>query len=687
MRHSLQWRLISGLLLCAGLLLLAAFASAQKEQQSKLLLEQATKKELIDGDLKSAIETYQQILNLQDAPRAVVAKALLHLGQCNEKLGNAEARRAYERLVRDFADQPEEVRAARGRLAALGGRDTAMRVRLVWSGDILGAPTRDGRYLTFQDNEDLAVRDLTTGQNRRLTNKGPRSLEFATLSVPSPDGKEVAYSWYNKDDFSDLRIVGLDGSNPRVLYANPELPEVEPLDWSPDGKNILAIFYRKGKGAQIALVSVTDGSARVLKSFDREAPERARFSPDGRFIAYDFPQRSRSNECDIFLLAVDGGPEIPLIQNPANDLIFDWTPDGKRILFGSDRSGTMGAWWIRIADGKADGPPELVKPDLGQDVRPMGFTRDGSYYYGVRTGMSDVYIAEVDLASGRVMAQPVLATQRFAGSNSGPDWSADGRQLVYLSQRGPGLWGARAICVRDAESGEVRELTSKLNRLAYVRWFPDGQSLLAVAAVDNDYPVCRIDVKTGNFERVDLQQPLGYPPVWSRDGKTIFYHQGNPTAKTLSVVARNAATGQEKELYSVADPSYYCAGVALSPDGQQLAFAVREAKSQAKVLKVLPAAGGDARDLLRGVQLAWPGSVEWAPDSQSLLFTREPSPGDSKTELWLVAVRGGEPRKLGLTAKGMRDVSIHPDGRRVAFTSAADKNEVWAMENFLPGTK
>ena len=96
----------------------------------------------------------------------------------------------------------------------------------------------------------------------------------------------------------------------------------------------------------------------------------------------------------------------PLVQHPANDVIFDWTPDGKRILFGSDRSGTMGAWWIRIADGKPDGPPELVKPDLGQDVRPMGFTRDGSYYYGVRTGMSDVYIAEVDFASGRVLAQP-----------------------------------------------------------------------------------------------------------------------------------------------------------------------------------------------------------------------------------------------------------------------------------------
>ena len=131
--------MISGLLLCAGLLLLAAFASAQKEQQAKLLLEQATKKELIDGDLKGAIETYQKILNLQGVPRAVIAKALLHLGQCHEKLGNAEARKAYERLVREFADQPEEVRAARGRLAALGGRDSAMRVRQIWAG-ALGRP-------------------------------------------------------------------------------------------------------------------------------------------------------------------------------------------------------------------------------------------------------------------------------------------------------------------------------------------------------------------------------------------------------------------------------------------------------------------------------------------------------------------------------------------------------------------
>jgi Tol biopolymer transport system component len=346
----------------------------------------------------------------------------------------------------------------------------------------------------------------------------------------------------------------------------------------------------------------------------------------------------------------------------------------------------MGAWWIQIADGKPEGTPELVKPDLGQDVRPMGFTQDGSYYYSVRTGMSDVYIAELDLATGNLLAAPRPATERFVGSNSSPDWSSDGRQLLYLSQRGPGAWGTRAICVRDAESGEVRELASKLDRVVSVRWFPDGRSLLAAAEhPSGEFGPFRIDVQTGDFERVNLQSPLGWGAAWSPDGKTIFYHQWNNTAKTASILARDLATGQEKELYSVAEVSYhFCAGVALSRDGQQLTFAVREAESGSKVFKVLPAAGGKARDLLRGVQLPFPGSVAWAPDGQSVLFLKQPIPGDSKTELWLIPVKGGEPRKVDLTAENMRELRVHPDGRRVAFTAGQDKQEVWVMENFLP---
>jgi Tol biopolymer transport system component len=622
----------------------------------------------------------------------VAARALLHLGECHEKLGSAEARRAYERLVREFADQTEEAARARARLAALGRRDGAITVRQVWAGsheDLLGAPTRDGRSLTLQDweSEDLAVLDLATGQKRRLTSKGP-SLEFAMLSLPSPDGETVVYAWYNKEGFYDLRLVGLDGSHPRVLYANSEVKYLWPTDWSPDGQSVLAVLYGKDKKTRIVLVAVRDGSVRVLKTFDQQAPGRGRFSPDGRFVAYGFPQGPSADEHDVFLLAVDGSREVPLVQHPANDVMFDWTPDGKRVLFGSDRGGTMGAWWIRIADGKPSGAPELVKPDLGQDVWPMGFTRDGSYYYSVRTGKSDVYIAELDLATGGLLAPPKPATPRFVGSNHNPQWSTDGRQLLYLSKRGPGVWGARAICVRDTEGGELREVASKVEGIVRARWSPDGRSLLALARYpDGELGPCRIDLQTGDFERLDLKGLLGWGWAWSPDGKVLFYHRGSKGAKTLSIVARDLATGEERPVHSVPEPSHYCAGLALSRDGRQLAFAVRDAQSGSKTLQVVPAAGGEARDLLRGVPMPFPGSVAWAPDGLSVLFAEQPDPNEPKTELWLVTAEGGEPRKLDLTAEAIRELRLHPDGRHIAYTAGKDRQEVWALSNFLPGTE
>jgi len=111
---------------------------------------------------------------------------------------------------------------------------------------------------------------------------------------------------------------------------------------------------------------------------------------------------------------------------------------------------------------------------------------------------------------------------------------------------------------------------------------------------------------------------------------------------------------------------------------------VGEAQSGSKVLKVMPAAGGVARDLLRGVQLPWPGQMVWTPDGLSLLFAQRASSAGSKADLWLVSVRGGQPRKLDLTAEGLRDVSIHPDGRHIAFTAVQERSEIWVMENFLP---
>ncbi len=667
-------------------------AAIQKPGQAEALLAKAAQKETVDGDLRAAIDLYKQAVDAAGNNRAVAAKALVQMGECYEKQGNAEAQKAYQQVIKNYADQAEAVARARARLTALKSAEpstiTVRRVRAP-NAYIFGAPSRDGAYLTFRDDssEEVAICDLATGQIRQLT-KHQSVWESAWGSMPSPDGKQVAYTWY-QDGLYELRVVGLERAEPRVLYSNAEVSWIELADWSPDGKSVLTVLNRKDRTSQMALVSVRDGSVRMLKTFDERAPGRPRFSPDGRYIAYAFPQRPESGEQDIFVLALDGGSETPLVQHPANDVHPDWTPDGKRILFFSNRTGTMGAWWIRVTEGKSQGAPELVKPDLGMDLRAMGFTRNGSYYYGVRTQMSDVYVAELDLATGKLISEPSMATQRFAGSNSRPDWSPDGRELIFLSQRGPGAWGARALCVRSTESGAVRELASKLDRVTHVQWYPDGRSLVVAAEHPSGKFGCfRIDVQTGDFSPVRLSSgAIGWRPAWSRDGKAMFYQQGFNTAKGqgFCIVVRDLETGHEKELHSVADPSYYGSGAVLSPDGQQLAFVVvADTVSRATVVKVLPAAGGEARDLLRGVRLPFPAPIAWAPDGRSVLSVRQPNSRDSRTELWLIPVQGGEPRKLGLTAENLSDLSVHPDGRHIAFTAGHDRSEVWVMENFLP---
>src|SRR5207302_853880 len=111
-------------------------------------------------------------------------------------------------------------------------------VRRVWENamDFSGAPSPDGKYLSYVDWDtgDLAIRELATGKNRRLTNKGSwkDSEEYAYESIWSPDGRQIAYTWYNKENKSDLRTIRLDGSEPRVLYANEEATYVRPTDWS-----------------------------------------------------------------------------------------------------------------------------------------------------------------------------------------------------------------------------------------------------------------------------------------------------------------------------------------------------------------------------------------------------------------------------------------------------------------------
>jgi len=104
---------------------------------------------------------------------------------------------------------------------------------------------------------------------------------------------------------------------------------------------------------------VADGSIRALKTLEKFSGTS--FSPDGRYIALDAPQAGDPFKRDVFILSTEERHEIPLVVHPAHDRVFGWTPNGKAVLFASDRTGSEAIWMIQVADGRAHGTPEMIR--------------------------------------------------------------------------------------------------------------------------------------------------------------------------------------------------------------------------------------------------------------------------------------------------------------------------------------
>jgi Tol biopolymer transport system component len=676
-------------------------ANQVKDNHAEVALQAAIKTETVDGNLKAAIEQYRKLV--ETGSRAIAAKALVRMGHCYEKLGDVEARKAYERVLRDYADQNEAAGEARTRLAALhrpagAGRPPELATRRVWGGpgvDIEGSVSADGRFLSFVDWEtgDLAVRDLETGMNRRLTNATGELKDFSLDSLISPDGRQVAYTWCNSKGFYDLRLIGLDGSGSRVLHAAREKEYIRPAAWSPNSAQVLEVVAGPDLAGRIGLVSVADGSVRVLKALDSGAPRGVSFSPDGRYIAYDLPPREGSKNEDIFLLSIDGKRESTLIQHPANDIYPFWAPDGTWILFASDRTGSLGLWGIPMADdGTPRGPAQLVKQDVGAHFTPLGFSRGGSFYYGLQIGMTDVYIAPFDFRSGKLLAEPKRATERFVGSNVSPDWSPDGRRLAYISYRGRSWLDSNVVCIRSLETGEERDLSPNLSFFLCPRWSPDGRSILLVGFDrQRRSGVYRMDAESGVVTPLVQSEVSVFPATvgWARGGKAIVYRRGQSGAPARSIVVRDLETGREEEVYR-APAGSSVQGFALSPDGLQVVFHSYDEATRVTALKVVPSTGGAPRELLRAEKGEIPGFTPlgvWSPDGSQILFTK----GEAKSQgrgLWRVPAQGGEAQEVGLTMEWLREVRIHPDGKSIAFAAGSPgAPEVWVMENIPPMAK
>ena len=177
------------------------------------------------------------------------------------------------------------------------------------------------------------MRDLETGENHRLTRKGTwnESQEFAEWSVISPDGRQVAYSWRDENNFYHLRTIGFEdeggGAQPRVLIrADADTPYLIPTTGLPGGKRVACSVWRGDGTIDLVLVSADDGTVTRLKSLEWRTSVFAAASPDGRFLAYDVQQSPDEDKFNIRVIVIDGSRDIPLIEHAGSDSVWGGPP-------------------------------------------------------------------------------------------------------------------------------------------------------------------------------------------------------------------------------------------------------------------------------------------------------------------------------------------------------------------------
>ncbi len=246
-----------------------------------------------------------------------------------------------------------------------------------------------------------------------------------------------------------------------------------------------------------------------------------------------------------------------------------------------------------------------------------------------------------------------------------PDWSPDGRNVVYCSYQKDAV----ELWLLDLTTGKTEPLTSGGAVNVEPRWSPDGKQIVFVSTSYNKrFHIFRAEVRNGKLENVtrltgETKSPLPryyysvfdheINPVWSRDGKEIlFVSNRGHIYGTGGFWRMRAEPGAEaREIHY--EETTWRARPDFSPDGSRMVYNSYLGR-QWHQLWVMPANGGDAFPVSYG---EWDEtSVRWSPDGKQLAFI---SNRNGETQLWLQSIPGGSQRQLEISQRR----NLHPMGR------------------------
>ena len=248
-------------------------------------------------------------------------------------------------------------------------------------------------------------------------------------------------------------------------------------------------------------------------------------------------------------------------------------PGGPRIAYERDDGNTTpGVYELSLDAEHPDDSARLVARTGGHG---LAFDRDCSMYFDNSAPSRRLYVFN-DLFRQPAGTQSPSGTERnrqrltVGARASAPDVSPDGRWITYTTNRaGTSTLRIAHLDAQQELSQERAIVPSAEYEQAYTpRFSPDGQSVAYSAWIHGGYRDIRIvDAHTGAFYEVTHDRAIDQHPVWSPDGKTLYFVSDR--TGIANVYAFDLATRSLKQVTNVLTGAYM---PAISPDGQRLVY-------------------------------------------------------------------------------------------------------------------